>query len=725
MPCASIGLSQVRFGGLLRRRCWRQGKRRVEGERPTIFWVGVRRARHPVTAKTRTWTRRGGGSSGTSASSPPSSTLPSTEMFTTPTPTSPTFPLPRSTGTGGGDGSGPPALADTTTSGGGCARGEMITPGACAGSRGQQDQIAQPPLPLPVGSCSVTGWEGADGDDGGWVEKDDQCCRAPSWAFGARRGKLCALDMNSRQKDGWRKVDGDIFALAQPMNGRQPAHCPPFPQSSPTPSRVHNSTARYAMQAIGLSKRRGGLGSGNPTLQTQRPIQRILVHIRIPASTTRTTALHLGTASTQHQHPQRPLHRRNQIRLPNAPRPKSIAPDSKSKGFDKVERKMTIRLDARTRRTKPKAKTKVGEGNANAPGCKADADADMDVGTVSGNEEDVGQSRSQDMWKERCVDVDEDGMKGEPKEEKRKRKRKPRAPAANASALQQTTTFVDVGVTAPTVYQPRTPSLCRPLPTPSLQQTCTSSREISRFDAALDEPRGILRCTSGTPLAASPSRPSTARQHTSSSKQKNPRKSETKDNKLSTHLTAAPLWRPLLLLALAVVSPTRGDPSTSGDGSRSGLRVGRAGAVAAVVATVEAGSMHPAALLFTCGAYGLTLYPDVIGDANSRRRVEESSGDDISGPVVLLLRRDMAITVWIGGPRGVDIVIVIFRIRGVGLQLLLEGCSKFQPRHIENNEKGQLLISSSNSKFQRKIIWEKHYGHMASYVYASFRVYGF
>ncbi|KAJ7792832.1 hypothetical protein B0H14DRAFT_3561978 [Mycena olivaceomarginata] len=103
---------------------------------------------------------------------------------------------------------------------------------------------------------------------------------------------------------------------------------------------------------------------------------------------------------------------------------------------------------------------------------------------------------------------------GEPKEEKRKRKRKPRAPAANASALQQTTTFVDVGVTAPTVYQPRTPSLCRPLPTPSLQQTCTSSREISRFDAALDAPRGILRCTSGTPLAASPSRPSTARQHT-------------------------------------------------------------------------------------------------------------------------------------------------------------------------------------------------------------------
>jgi hypothetical protein len=68
-------------------------------------------------------------------------------------------------------------------------------------------------------------------------------------------------------------------------------------------------------------------------------------------------------------------------------------------------------------------------------------------------------------------------------------------------------------------------------------------------------------------------------------------------------------------------------------------------------------------LLFTCGAYGrLTLYPDVM--RIQRRQVEESSGDDIAGPVVLLLRRCMAVAVWIGGPRGVD-VIVIFRAVGL------------------------------------------------------------
>jgi transposase len=78
-------------------------------------------------------------------------------------------------------------------------------------------------------------------------------------------------------------------------------------------------------------------------------------------------------------------------------------------------------------------------------------------------------------------------------------------------------------------------------------------------------------------------------------------------------------------------------------------------------------------------AYGrLTLYADVV--RIQRQRVEESSGDDIPRPVVLLLllllRRGMAIAVWIGGPGGVDVVIVIFRAAGLWRLRLLVECDR-------------------------------------------------
>ncbi|KAJ7304657.1 hypothetical protein DFH08DRAFT_825414 [Mycena albidolilacea] len=115
----------------------------------------------------------------------------------------------------------PPALADATSSGGSHANGQMITPGAYVGSCGRRDQIAQPPLPLPVGSVGSGCEVGGGGDEG-----EDAGCTDWEWVgdVGGKAG--CRTYIVCRPLPAPR-------APSSPPKQRQRYRYPPRPPPSP------------------------------------------------------------------------------------------------------------------------------------------------------------------------------------------------------------------------------------------------------------------------------------------------------------------------------------------------------------------------------------------------------------------------------------------------------------------------------------------------------------